>query len=97
VVRFELRLAPSAQRSLRRLPDSVAAAIAEFVAGPLLDEPSGVGRSLLRELSGYHAARRGGYRVVYRIDEAERIVRVVRIDHRVDVYHSRRVDRHRAR
>jgi mRNA-degrading endonuclease RelE of RelBE toxin-antitoxin system len=31
-------------------------------------------------------SRRGAYLVIYRIDEAERIVHVVRIDHRMDVY-----------
>ncbi|MCZ7664430.1 MAG: type II toxin-antitoxin system RelE/ParE family toxin [Thermoleophilia bacterium] len=87
--RFELRLAPSAERTLQRLPESVAAAIVEFATGPLLEEPFRVGRPLMRELAGYHVARRGHYRVIYRIDEAVVTVRVVRIDHRADVYHPR--------
>jgi mRNA-degrading endonuclease RelE of RelBE toxin-antitoxin system len=33
--------------------------------------------------------RRGAYRVIYRIDETEWIVHVVRIDHRADVYRTR--------
>ena len=37
--RFELRLAPSAERALQRLPESVAAAIAAFITGALLEEP----------------------------------------------------------
>lgn len=41
---FEVRLAPSAERTLERLPESVAAAVAEFVTGPLLEEPFRVGR-----------------------------------------------------
>ena len=45
--------------------------------------------SLARELAGYHSARRGAYRVVYRIDEPARTVHVVRIDHRADVYRTR--------
>nr|WP_241834611.1 type II toxin-antitoxin system RelE/ParE family toxin [Pseudofrankia asymbiotica] len=47
-----------------------------------------MGKPLVRELSGHHSARRGAYRVVYRIDDRARTVRVVRIDHRSDVYHS---------
>lgn len=86
---FELRLAPSAERTLQRLPESVAAAIAEFATGPLLEQPVRVGKPLLRELSGYHVARRGDYRLVYRIDESAGIVRVVRIDHPADVYRPR--------
>ncbi|MBU2601678.1 MAG: type II toxin-antitoxin system RelE/ParE family toxin [Actinobacteria bacterium] len=87
--RFELRLAPSAERTPARLPESVAAAIVEFVTGALLDEPSRVGRRLRRELAEYHVARRGDYRVIYRIDESAATVRVVRIDHRMDVYRPR--------
>ena len=37
-------------------------------------------------LEGWPSARRGDFRVVYRIDEAERRVEVVAIDHRADVY-----------
>jgi mRNA-degrading endonuclease RelE of RelBE toxin-antitoxin system len=68
---------------------AVAAAVTAFLTGPLLDNPYRVGKRLTRELSGYYSARRGPYRVIYRIDETERIVHVVRIDHRADVYRAR--------
>jgi mRNA interferase RelE/StbE len=89
-----LSLASSVRRTLvegppRGLPLAVVAAVTEFLTGSLLDNPHRVGKPLSRELSGYHSARRGAYRVVYRIDEAERIVHVVRIDHRADVYRTR--------
>jgi mRNA-degrading endonuclease RelE of RelBE toxin-antitoxin system len=71
------------------LPLAVAAAVTEFLTGVLLDSPQRVGKPLTRELAGYHCARRGTYRVIYRIDETARAVHVVRIDHRADVYHSR--------
>ncbi|MHB1345638.1 MAG: type II toxin-antitoxin system RelE family toxin [Thermoleophilia bacterium] len=86
---FELRLAPSAERTLQRLPESVATAIAEFATGPLLENPFRVGKPLMRELAGYHVARRGHYRLIYRIDETAVTVRVVRIDHRADIYRPR--------
>ena len=73
----------------RGLPVAVAAAVTEFLAGALLDNPHRVGKPLARELAGYHSARRGAYRVVYRIDEPARTVHVVRIDHRADVYRTR--------
>ncbi|HWF80839.1 MAG TPA: type II toxin-antitoxin system RelE/ParE family toxin [Streptosporangiaceae bacterium] len=91
---YTLALASSARRVLvegppRGLPSEVAAAVTEFLTGPLLDNPQRVGKPLTRELSGYHSARRGAYRVIYRIDENEQIVHVVRIDHRADVYRAR--------
>jgi mRNA interferase RelE/StbE len=91
---YTLSLASSARRVLvegppRGLPLAVAAPVTEFLTGPLLDNPHRVGKPLTRELGDYHSARRGAYRVIYRIDEMERIVHVVRIDHRADVYRTR--------
>jgi mRNA interferase RelE/StbE len=86
---WELVVAPSAERTLARLSERVAAAIVEFMLGALVDEPRRVGKPLGRELTGYWLARRGSYRVVYRVDDARREVRVVRIEHRSDVYRSR--------
>ena len=67
----------------------MALAVWEFCNGPLRDEPHGVGRSLQRELLGYFSARRGAYRVIYRIDAEARVVLVVRIEHRANVYRPR--------
>jgi mRNA-degrading endonuclease RelE of RelBE toxin-antitoxin system len=86
---WQLVVAPGAERTLGRVTERVAAAIVEFMLGPLLDEPTRVGKPLQRELTGYWSARRGSYRVVYRLDEERREVRVVRIEHRSDVYRSR--------
>jgi mRNA interferase RelE/StbE len=74
---------------LARLPERVAAAVVEFMIGPLLEGPERVGEPLRRELAGYWSARRGAYRVVYRIDDETNTVRVVRIEHRADVYRQR--------
>ncbi len=86
---WTLRVAASAERSLTRLPEGVAAAIVEFMVGPLCEEPDRVGRPLLRELDGYHSARRGAYRIISRIVSDDHTIRVVRIEHRSDVYRNR--------
>lgn len=87
-----LRVAASAERQLARLPDRVAAAVVEFMIGPLCDNPRRVGHPLQRELQGLWSARRGVYRVVYSIDDDDDTsltVTVLRIDHRADVYRQR--------
>ncbi|WBB95784.1 MULTISPECIES: type II toxin-antitoxin system RelE/ParE family toxin [unclassified Solwaraspora] len=86
-----LSVAPAARRALTEgppvgLPLAVAMAVGQFLTGLLLERPYVVGKPLTRELTGYHSARRGPYRVVYRIDEDNRTVHVTRIDHRADVY-----------
>ena len=86
-MRCELRLSRAARKALAEtLPEAVAAAVWEFVSGPLLDNPHRVGRRLRFELEGYYSARRGQYRVIYRIDERDVIVDVIKISHRSDAY-----------
>jgi len=85
--RFSLRVTPSVRRALaQRLPESVAFAAFEFINGPLLDNPYRVGRRLLPPMDDRHTARRGSYRIIYRIDDKARTVTVVDVDHRSDVY-----------
>jgi mRNA-degrading endonuclease RelE of RelBE toxin-antitoxin system len=60
--------------------------VVEFCYGRLVANPHRVGQPLSRELTGLHSARVGPYRVVYRIDEDERAIVVVRVAHRSDVY-----------
>ena len=83
--RWHLRVARGAERTLSRLPERVAGAIVEFMVGPLVEQPRRVGKPLHAELQGYWSARRGAYRVVYRLDNEKREVRVVRIDHRTSL------------
>jgi len=86
---FGIALAPAAQRALEHdLPEAIATAIIEFLTGDLLTRPRVVGRPLVRTLDGVWAARRGAYRVLYRIDERRHVVLVIRIDHRSDAYRT---------
>lgn len=80
---YAIAWTPTARRALQRLPEKVAAAAVEFVYGPLADNPQRVGKALRFELEGLHSARRGDYRIMYRIDEH---VTIVAIEHRADVY-----------
>jgi len=82
-------LAASAERSLERLPPKVAVAVVEFMLGPLLEAPLRVGHPLQREPTELWSAQRGAYRIVYELDETDRVVEVVQIAHRSDVYRSR--------
>ncbi len=87
--RWELRVAASAERQLGRLPERIAAAVVEFMLGPMCENPRRVGHPLQRELAGLWSARRGAYRVVYEIEDETRTVTALRIDHRSDVYRPR--------
>ncbi len=86
---YEIVLAPPARRAITDdLPEAVATAVIEFVTTALLDNPHRVGKPLRDDLEGIWSARRGTYRVLYRIREDVREVVVLRIDHRRDAYRS---------
>jgi mRNA-degrading endonuclease RelE of RelBE toxin-antitoxin system len=86
---YTLRTTPTVRRALAEtLPEAVATAAYEFVTGPLLGEPHRVGKRLLPPLGDPFSARRGTYRVIYRIDDKTRVVTVVDIGHRRDVYRT---------
>lgn len=87
---FEPVLTPPATRAIQQhLPEGVAAAVIEFLTGPLIDNPHRVGKPLRGELAGIHSARRGTYRVLYRINDQAHEVVVLRIEHRRDAYSRR--------
>ncbi|WP_431236085.1 type II toxin-antitoxin system RelE family toxin (plasmid) [Mycolicibacterium psychrotolerans] len=87
--RYELVVAPIVRRQLAEsLPESVAFAAYEFITGPLLDNPHRVGKRLRPPLEDRHSARRGTYRVIYRIDDEHRRVMVVGVFSRADAYRN---------
>lgn len=70
------------------LPNSAAFAAWEFISGPLARNPHRVGAPLRKPFEGLWRARRGEYRIRYRIDDVNRTVIVVDIDHRRDAYRT---------
>jgi mRNA-degrading endonuclease RelE of RelBE toxin-antitoxin system len=85
--RYTVLLSPAAKRAIEGdLPEAVAAAVVDFLFGPLAEDPRRVGKPLRLQLEGYWSARRGQYRVIYSIHDDEVLVRVVRISHRAEVY-----------
>ena len=86
---YVLRTTPTVRRALTEtLPEAVAAAAYEFITGPLLTQPHRVGKRLLPPLADRYSARRGTYRVIYRIDDQRHTVTVVDIGHRRDIYRN---------
>ena len=86
---YQVQFTGPARRALRSVPPRVVPAIIEFAFGDLAREPRRVGKPLERELVGLFGARRGPYRLLYRIDDEEQRVYIVHVDHRSDVYRPR--------
>jgi mRNA-degrading endonuclease RelE of RelBE toxin-antitoxin system len=62
-------LTAAALSSLQSIPPRVAEPLVAFIFGGLAHDPRRRGKPLQRELEGGWSARRGDYRVVYRLDE----------------------------
>lgn len=68
----------------------VAAAAAQFITGPLLENPQRVGKALTDELAGIYSARLGrNWRVLYEIDDSLHAVVVLDIRPRWGAYRPR--------
>lgn len=86
---YDLEIAPSARRQLsEQLPEAVAFAAYAFIKNALLDNPYRVGKRLRPPLDDRHSARRGTYRVLYRIDDTAHRVTVLGIFRRSDAYRT---------
>ena len=86
---YALVITATARRQLAEgLPSSIAFAAYEFIVGPLLENPQRVGKQLMPPLADRHSARRGTYRVIYRIDDAARTVTILAVSPRSDAYRT---------
>jgi mRNA interferase RelE/StbE len=86
---FAIAWTAASRRALTGLPEKAATAVVEFAYGSLAASPYRAGKPLKLGLEGLHSARRGDYRVIYRIDDHQHQATVVAIEHRSDAYRPR--------
>ncbi|PSL04766.1 mRNA-degrading endonuclease RelE of RelBE toxin-antitoxin system [Haloactinopolyspora alba] len=88
---YEARWSESARRAVaERVPEGIALAAVELITGPLRENPRRLGKPLGDELVGIYSARLArDWRVLYEIDEVERVVIVLDIRHRSIAYRAR--------
>jgi mRNA interferase RelE/StbE len=88
-VAYEIELTSEARRHLNQLSEKVRDVAITLMLGPLSENPHRAGKPLVGQLEGMRSARRGDFRVIYEIDEDSRIVVVLWVQHRSDVYRPR--------
>jgi mRNA interferase RelE/StbE len=81
---YSVLIRRSAEREVGRLPEAIRRLLVRRIRA-LGDEPRPPGSRKLSGREGYRI-RQGEYRVVYTVDDATRVVTVVRVAHRSDVY-----------
>jgi mRNA interferase RelE/StbE len=83
---YKVELRRQAQKALDRLPRADYQAVIETVKElPQLPRPRGIEKV---RTTGLWRIRQGDYRIIYAIDDNERLVTIVRIGHRREVYRA---------
>jgi mRNA interferase RelE/StbE len=86
---YTVLISGQARRNIREnLPLEVAFAAMETIDGSIAVNPYRAGKPLDESFDGYHFARRGTYRIIYRIDEAKHQVEIHSIRYRRDAYRT---------
>jgi mRNA interferase RelE/StbE len=83
--RYALTFRPAALRALRKLDRQIAERI-KAATEALRDDPRPPGAKMLTGSHGLWRIRIGDYRIVYTVDDQQRLVRVAAAGHRRDVY-----------
>jgi len=68
------------------LPKSIRVTIKRAIETRLTIDPVGLGKPLRYSFKGHRRIRVGDYRIVYRVDPDQRLVTIVLIKHRKEVY-----------
>lgn len=82
---YRIVFKPGADRDVAKLPPHVLPRLRDAIAA-LADNPRPPKCKLLRDRDRSWRIRVGDYRVLYQIDDAAGVIRVVRAGHRRDVY-----------
>jgi mRNA interferase RelE/StbE len=85
VTKYSVEVKPVARKELEALPDPVLARVVRKLES-LADVPRPAGCKKLKGFKDQWRIRIGDWRVVYLIDEAVKLVSILRIAHRREVY-----------
>ena len=85
---YEIRFDPKALAELKKLDRTSRERITSFLSENVLgtDEPRRLGKALSGGKIKLWRYRTGAFRVVCHIDDAGKVVRILRVGHRKDVY-----------
>lgn len=82
---FKLFFKASAEKELRRIPQPHLGKLLQKITG-LSSQPRPQGVQMLRGDTRYYRLRHGDYRVIYEISDEDRIITIIKIGHRREVY-----------
>lgn len=81
---YRIIVAPEAKKGLKTIAKIYRKGIVEAIEA-LKDDPR-LGKPLTRELTGRYSYKVGVYRVIYKINDKDKVVYVINAGHRATVY-----------
>jgi mRNA interferase RelE/StbE len=82
---YEIEIAPTAERALKKLPADIRNRIFKSII-TLKKEPRPHGVKMLSGEDGIYRIRVGDYRIIYQIQDTMLVIVVVNIGHRREIY-----------
>ena len=83
---YRLTIKPSAAKELQAITDKVTLSRLIERIKSLSAQPRPSGSEKLAGRSSHYRVRQGNYRVIYSVDDQSRVVDIVKVGHRRDVY-----------
>ncbi len=83
---YTVEIVPKAEKEYLKLPESVRLRVQEIILS-LEKNPRPFGSKKLRG-TDYHRLRSGDYRIVYSIDDKSRVIKVLSVGHRKEIYRA---------
>jgi mRNA interferase RelE/StbE len=82
---YEIQISRTASRAIRSLPSDMRVRVVRAI-DLLVSDARPPGTEKLRGFDRVYRMRVGQHRVIYEVDDESRLVRVIRVGHRRDVY-----------
>lgn len=84
---YEIKYDGRAADGVKNIPQNLKEKLADAIKDRLMVDPNQYGKPLHGVLCGYRRLRVRDYRIIYRVMEADKIVRILEISNRNDVRH----------
>jgi len=89
-MKYKLSINERTKKSLEKMDRSIAKSILKWMKENLLDceNPRLLGEPLKGEFKGYWKYRKGDYRILVDINDGIKIIEIIKIDHRKQMYNK---------
>lgn len=86
MVKYQVKFKSSAAKELKSLPSNIIQKIKRIIDEQLTENPRTLGVIKLQGDDKLYRIKVGEYRIIFEIDDSNKILKITRVRHRQDVY-----------